>query len=62
MILEFKTARNKTSGSRKYLFIDTGAECYTTENRVIFTDGIEIKTADYKELIKKLNRMEYRRF
>ena len=61
MILEFKTARNKTNGSRRYLAIDTGAEMYSTFCPFMVTPGIEIKYKDYKELIEMLERLEYHR-
>ena len=59
MILEFKTARNKTNGSRHYLAIDTGAETYSTFCPFMVTPGIEIKYSDYKALIEKLEKLEY---
>ena len=59
MILEFKTARNKTNGTRRYLAIDTEAEIYSIFCPFIVTPGIEIKYSDYKELIEKLERLEY---
>ena len=59
MILEFKTARNKTNGSCRYLAIDTGAETYSTFCPFMVTPGIEIKYSDYKELIEKLEMLEY---
>lgn len=61
MILEFKTARNKTTGSRRYLAIDTGTEMYSTFCPFMITPGIEIKYRDYKEMIDKLERLEYHR-
>lgn len=61
MLLEFKTARNKTNGHRHYLAIDTGAECYSTNCPYIITPGIEIKKSDYNELIEKLNRANFER-
>ena len=61
MLLEFKTARNKTNGSHRYLAIDTGAEIYSTFCPFMETPGIEIKYSDYKELIEKLEMLEYRR-
>lgn len=61
MILEFKTARNKTNGSRRYLAIDTGAELYSTFCPYMITPGIEIKYRDYKSMIEKLEKLEYRR-
>lgn len=54
MILEFKTSNKNTYGRRKYLAIDTGAACFSTESRSMIIDGIEIKTADYKALIEQL--------
>ena len=60
MIIEFKTRRNTTNGSRKYLAIDTGAETYTTNNPHMITSGIEIRISDYKEMIEKLKRLEYK--
>ena len=59
MLLEFKTARNKTSGYRHYLAIDTVAEIYSTFCPFMVTPGIEIKYSDYKELIEKLETLEY---
>lgn len=59
MILEFKTARNKNNGSRRYLAIDTGAETYSTFCPFMVTPGIEIKYSDYKALIEKLEKLEY---
>lgn len=61
MLLEFKTARNETNGSRHYLAIDTEAEIYSTFCPFMVTPGIEIKYKDYKELIEKLERLEYHR-
>lgn len=60
MIIEFKTARNKTNGYRKYLCIDTGPEIYTRNNPRMITEGVEIKTGDYNELIKKLQALNYK--
>lgn len=60
MILEFKTKRNKTNGYRKYLCIDTGTKMYSRNDRRMITEGIEIKTSDYNELIKKLQLIEYK--
>ena len=59
MILQFKTKRN-TYGHRKYLAIDTGSETYTRHDPYIVTEGIEIKTSDYNELIEQLKRNEYK--
>lgn len=53
MLLEFKTSRNKTNGSRKYLAIDTEAHCYSTFCPYMIVPGIEIKLKDMKELIEK---------
>ena len=61
MILEFKTARNKTNGTRRYLAIDTGAETYSTFCPFMVAQGIEIKYSDYKELIEKLEMLDYHR-
>ena len=61
MLLEFKTARNKTNGSCRYLAIDTGAEIYSTFCPFMITPGIEIKYRDYKEMIEKLEKLEYHR-
>lgn len=61
MILEFKTTNKNTYGRRKYLMIDTGAETYTTTCNSMIITGIEIKTADYKELIAQCERNEYTR-
>ena len=61
MILEFKTARNKTNGSRHYLASDTGAELYSTFCPFMITPGIEIKYRDYKAMIEKLEKLEYHR-
>ena len=61
MILEFKTARNKTNGFRHYLAIDTGAKLYSTFCPFMVTPGIEIKYRDYKEMIEKLEKLEYHR-
>ena len=61
MILEFKTARNKTNGLRRYLAIDPGAETYSTFCPFMVTPGIEIKYSDYKALIEKLEKLEYHR-
>ena len=61
MVLEFKTARNKTNGTRRYLAIDTGAKIYSTCCPFMVTPGIEIKYSDYKALIEKLEKLEYHR-
>ena len=59
MILEFKTARNKTNGSRRYLAIDTDTEIYSTFCPFMITPGIEIKYNDYKAMIEKCEKLEY---
>ena len=61
MLLEFKTARNKTNGSRRYLAIDTVAETYSTFCPFMVAPGIEIKYSDYKAMIEKLEKLEYHR-
>jgi hypothetical protein len=61
MILEFKTTNKNTYRRRKYLYIDTGAEVYTTEPHSMIITGIEIKTKDYKELLEKLQQLGYKR-
>ena len=61
MLLEFKTARNKTNGYCRYLAIDTSAEIYSTFCPFMVTPGIEIKYRDYKALIEKLEILEYHR-
>lgn len=52
MIIEFKTSNKNTYGHRKYLAIDTNNNTYTTTCNSMIIDGIEIKAADYKQLIK----------
>lgn len=52
MIIEFKTSNKNTYGRRKYLGIDAKNKTYTTTCNSMVIDGIEIKTADYKQLIK----------
>lgn len=59
MILEFKTARNKTNGSRHYLAIDTGAEVFSTFCPFMIVSGIEIKYSDYKAMIEKCKNLGY---
>ena len=61
MLLEFKTSNKNTYGNRKYLAIDTNAEIYSTNSHRMIVDGIEIKSRDYKELIEKLERLEYKK-
>ena len=53
MIMEFKTKRN-TNGHRNYLRIDTEKKEYSTFCHSMVMDGIEIKTAERKNLIKEL--------
>ena len=53
MIIEFKTKRN-TNGHRNYLRIDTDKKEYSTFCHRMVVDGIEIKAADRKNLIKEL--------
>lgn len=62
MILEFKTARNKTNGSRKWLHIDTDKKRYTTQCPKMIPDGIEIKTKDYRSIIEDLKREDYKEY
>ncbi len=52
--MEFKTPRNKTNGSRRYLAIDTESHTFSRRCRTMITPGIEIKVKDYKELVEKL--------
>ena len=61
MILEFKTKRNP-NGNSKYLYIDTGAETFSLRNPHFINQGIEIKNADYKELIEKLKMFGFQEF
>ena len=53
MIIEFKTKRN-TNGHRAYLRIDTEKKEYSTFCHSMVMDGIEIKAAERKNLIKEL--------
>ena len=53
MIMEFKTKANKY-GHRNYLRIDTDKKEYSTFCRRMVVDGIEVKEADRKNLIKEL--------
>ena len=62
MILEFKTSNKNTYGRRKYLLIDTGAETYTTESHSMIITGIEVKTADYRELLDMCERNGYKKY
>ena len=53
MIMEFKTKAN-SYGHRNYLRIDTDKKEYSTFCYKMIVDGIEIKAADRKNLIKEL--------
>lgn len=53
MILQFKTPRN-TNGHRHYLAIDTDKKTFTTFDPHMITEGIEIKTSDYRETVKRI--------
>lgn len=53
MIIEFKTKRD-ANGHRNYLRIDIEKKEYSTFCHSMFVDGIEIKAADRKNLIKEL--------
>ena len=53
MIMEFKTKRN-TNGHRNYLRIDTEKKEYSTFCHSMIMDGIEIKEADRRILIKRV--------
>lgn len=53
MVLQFKTPRN-LNGNRRYLAIDTAARTFTRNNPRFIMEGIEVKTRDYKELVKQL--------
>lgn len=53
MIVEFKTKAN-SYGHRNYLRIDTDKKEYSTFCRRMVVDGIEVKAADRKNLIKEL--------
>ena len=59
MILEFKTARSKTNGIRKYLAIDTDKGVFSRVDPHMITQEIEIKTADYNELIRQLSHENF---
>lgn len=59
MILEFKTKRD-SYGHRKYLGIDTGAECYSRNCPRMITEGIEIKSSDIKELVEQCKRNNFK--
>ena len=55
MILQFATKRDR-NGNRKFLGIDTGAQCYATESRSWYTknDIIEITGKERNSLIEQL--------
>lgn len=53
MIMEFKTKRN-TNGHRAYLRIDTEKKEYSTFCHSMIVNGIEVKAAERKNLIKEL--------
>lgn len=60
MLLEFKTQRNKTNGSRKYLAIDTEARCYSRNCPYMVTSGIEIKSKYMNELVEKCKFYDFK--
>lgn len=53
MIMKFKTPRG-SYGNRKYLEINTDTKTYTRLDPHIITEGIEIKSKDYSEIIEQL--------
>lgn len=55
MILQFKTPRNK-NGNRRYLAIDTAAGTFTRNNPRFIMEGIEVKSRDFTELVKELEK------
>lgn len=55
MILQFKTPRN-TNGNRRYLAIDTAAGTFTRNNPRFIMEGVEVKSRDYMELVKELEK------
>lgn len=55
MILQFKTPRNQ-NGNRRYLAIDTAAGTFTRKNPRFIMEGIEVKSRDYSQLIKELEK------
>lgn len=55
MILQFKTPRN-TNGNRRYLAIDTAAGTFTRNNPRFIMEGIEVKSRDFTELVKELEK------
>lgn len=59
MIIEFKTRRNRTNGSRRYLAIDTEARVYTRNAPRMTVDGLEISAADYREMLQRVTRQEF---
>lgn len=61
MIFQFITGRNEY-GHRKYLFIDTDRKVFSRNCNSFFAEGIQIKKADYKELVNRLQFMEFKEF
>lgn len=59
MIMQFKTARN-VNGHRKYIAVDTDNRTYTRLDPRMITEGIEIKSRDYDELRKQLEKDGFR--
>ena len=53
MIMEFKTKANRY-GHRNYLRIDTDKKEYSTFCHKMIVDGMEIKEADRRILIKRI--------
>lgn len=60
MILEFMTKRN-LNGHRQYLAVNTDDKTYSTDCPRMITDGIEIKSRDYKSLVNELHKSEFKR-
>lgn len=58
MIIEFKTARN-INGHREYIRIDTDTKTFTRQPHFI-AEGIEIKKADYREMLGKLKEDNFK--
>lgn len=59
MKLEFKTRRNQY-GHRETLIIDTIDKAFTRKPQRMIPEGIEIKTRDYKDLVKQLEKEGYK--
>ena len=55
MILQFKTPRNQ-NGNRRYIAVDTAAGIFTRNNPHFIIEGIEIKSLDYSQIIKELEK------